>query len=69
MRGIERVELHADLTILAKLACAFARTSVVALADGYPAPAAFAALRAISDRPSDDSFSALARAGSVGRQL
>jgi hypothetical protein len=28
VRGIERVRLHADLTILAKLACALARTRV-----------------------------------------
>ncbi len=27
VRGIERVRLHADLTILAKLACALARSS------------------------------------------
>jgi hypothetical protein len=26
VRGLERVQLHADLTILAKLACALART-------------------------------------------
>jgi len=32
VRGIERVRLHADLTILAKLACALARTGAVPLA-------------------------------------
>jgi transposase len=32
VRGIERVRLHADLTILAKLSCALARARVVALA-------------------------------------
>jgi hypothetical protein len=32
VRGIERVRLHADLTILAKLACALARTRAVPLA-------------------------------------
>lgn len=29
VRGIERVKLHADLTILAKLACVLARARVV----------------------------------------
>jgi hypothetical protein len=29
VRGIERVKLHADLTILAKLACALARARSV----------------------------------------
>ncbi len=32
VRGIERVQLHADLTILAKLACALARARAIALA-------------------------------------
>ena len=32
VRGMERVQLHADLTILAKLACALARARVVPLA-------------------------------------
>jgi hypothetical protein len=32
VRGLERVQLHADLTILAKLSCALARASVLALA-------------------------------------
>ncbi len=32
IRGIERVALHADLTILAKLACALARARAVPLA-------------------------------------
>jgi hypothetical protein len=32
VRGLERVKLHADLTILAKLACALARARVVPLA-------------------------------------
>jgi hypothetical protein len=32
VRGIERVRLHADLTILAKLATALAKTPAVALA-------------------------------------
>ena len=32
VRGIERVALHADLTILAKLACALAWARVVPLA-------------------------------------
>ncbi|PZR67317.1 MAG: hypothetical protein DLM63_06695 [Solirubrobacterales bacterium] len=32
VRGIERVRLHADLTILAKLTCALARTRTVAVA-------------------------------------
>jgi hypothetical protein len=32
VRGIERVKLHADLTILAKLACALARARAVPLA-------------------------------------
>ncbi len=32
MRGIERVRLHADLTILAKLACALSRARAVPLA-------------------------------------
>jgi hypothetical protein len=32
MRGIERVRLHADLTILAKLSCALARARAVPLA-------------------------------------
>jgi len=31
-RGIERVRLHADLTILAKLACALAKARAVPLA-------------------------------------
>ena len=31
-RGIERVQLHADLTILAKLACALSRARAVPLA-------------------------------------
>jgi transposase len=30
VRGLDRVALHADLTILAKLACALARTRAVA---------------------------------------
>jgi hypothetical protein len=32
VRGIERVRLHADLTILAKLSCALARAGAVPLA-------------------------------------
>lgn len=32
VRGIERVELHADLTILAKLSCALARARAAPLA-------------------------------------
>ena len=32
VRGIERVRLHADLTILAKLACALSRARAVPLA-------------------------------------
>ena len=32
VRGIERVQLHADLTILAKLSCALARARAVRLA-------------------------------------
>jgi hypothetical protein len=32
VRGIERVRLHADLTIVAKLACALARARAVPLA-------------------------------------
>jgi hypothetical protein len=32
VRGLERVKLHADLTILAKLSCALARARAVALA-------------------------------------
>ena len=32
VRGIERVQLHADLTILAKLACALSRARAAALA-------------------------------------
>jgi hypothetical protein len=32
VRGIERVQLHADLTILAKLACALARSRTLPLA-------------------------------------
>jgi hypothetical protein len=32
VRGIERVQLHADLTILAKLSCALARARAVLLA-------------------------------------
>jgi hypothetical protein len=32
VRGAERVQLHADLTILAKLACALARARAVPLA-------------------------------------
>ncbi len=32
VRDLERVRLHADLTILAKLACALARARVVPLA-------------------------------------
>ena len=31
VRGIERVRLHADLTILAKLACALSRVRVAAI--------------------------------------
>jgi hypothetical protein len=31
-RGIERVQVHADLTILAKLSCALARARAVSLA-------------------------------------
>jgi hypothetical protein len=32
VRGLDRVRLHADLTILAKLACALERERVVSLA-------------------------------------
>ncbi len=32
VRGLERVRLHADLTVLAKLACALSRARVVPLA-------------------------------------
>lgn len=32
VRGLERVQLHADLTIFAKLACALARARAVPLA-------------------------------------
>jgi hypothetical protein len=32
VRGVERVQLHADLTMLATLACALARARAVALA-------------------------------------
>jgi len=32
VRGVERVRLHADLTILAKLACALSRARAVPLA-------------------------------------
>jgi hypothetical protein len=32
VRGLERVRLHAELTILAKLACGLANTRAVALA-------------------------------------
>jgi hypothetical protein len=32
VRGLDRVKLHADLTILAKLACALGRMRVVPLA-------------------------------------
>jgi hypothetical protein len=32
VRGLDRVRLHADLTILAKLACALARARAVPLA-------------------------------------
>jgi hypothetical protein len=32
VRGIERIQLHAELTILAKLACALARARTVPLA-------------------------------------
>jgi hypothetical protein len=32
VRGLERVQLHADLTILAKLACALARARAVPVA-------------------------------------
>jgi len=32
VRGIERVRLHADLTILAKLTCALSRARMVPLA-------------------------------------
>jgi hypothetical protein len=32
VRGVERVKLHADLTILAKLACALSRARAVPLA-------------------------------------
>jgi hypothetical protein len=32
VRGLERVRLHADLTILAKLSCALARARAVPLA-------------------------------------
>ena len=32
VRGIDRVQLHADLTILAKLSCALARARAVPLA-------------------------------------
>jgi hypothetical protein len=32
VRGLERVRLHADLTILAKLACALGRARAVPLA-------------------------------------
>jgi hypothetical protein len=32
VRGIERVRLHADLTILAKLSCALARARALPLA-------------------------------------
>jgi hypothetical protein len=32
VRGLERVQLHADLTILAKLSCALARARIAALA-------------------------------------
>jgi hypothetical protein len=33
VRGLERVQLHADLTILAKLACALARSRTLSLAE------------------------------------
>jgi hypothetical protein len=32
VRGLDRVRLHADLTILAKLACALATTRALSLA-------------------------------------
>jgi hypothetical protein len=32
VRGIDRVKLHADLTILAKLACSLARARAVPIA-------------------------------------
>ncbi len=32
VRGIERVQLHADMTILAKLSCALARVRTASLA-------------------------------------
>jgi len=32
VRGLERVQLHADLTVLSKLACALARARAVPLA-------------------------------------
>ena len=32
VRGLERVQLHADLTVLAKLACTLARARAVSLA-------------------------------------
>jgi hypothetical protein len=32
VRGLERVQLHADLTVLAKLSCALARARAVPLA-------------------------------------
>jgi hypothetical protein len=32
VRGIDRIQLHTDLTILAKLSCALARTRAVPLA-------------------------------------
>jgi hypothetical protein len=32
VRGLDRVKLHADLTILAKLACALSRQRTVAIA-------------------------------------
>jgi hypothetical protein len=32
VRGLERVEIHADLTILAKLSCVLARATAIPLA-------------------------------------
>ena len=37
VRGLDRVRLHADLTILAKLACALSRTRAAAATGGVAA--------------------------------
>jgi hypothetical protein len=53
VRGLERVQLHADLTILAKLGCTLARARALSA----PRRAAYGAERAASQAPSESKSS------------